>query len=60
VTEMDAQIRGLGPSPLRTAASPGLDSFIERTEATTNEDGGGHAVACSIRDTSPTSPGSEP
>ena len=60
VTEMDAQIRGLGPSPLRATASPGLDSFIERTEATTDEGGGGHAVACSIRDTSPTSPGSEP
>ena len=60
VTEMDAQIRGLGPSPLRATAAPGLDSFIERTETTTDKDGGGHVVACSIRDTSPTSPGSEP
>ncbi len=35
VTEMDAQIRALGPNPLRTRGTSDLDTFIDRTESMT-------------------------
>ena len=57
VTEMDAQVRAVGPSPLRPTAPTDLDTFVERTATTTDEGDDEHAVACSVRAPSPASPG---
>ena len=57
VAEMDAQIRILGPSPLRATAPHGLDSLIDEADTTTNESADGCVGTCSVRDPSPASPG---
>jgi coenzyme F420-reducing hydrogenase delta subunit len=57
VTEMDAQIRALGPSPLRQPTTHQLDSLIEDTDTTAHEGVDAHACDNSDRVTSSASPG---
>ena len=57
VSEMDAQIRELGPSPLRPGTPEGLDALIEHTDSTTHEGVDDCVGACSGREASPASPG---
>ena len=57
VTDMDAQIRIVGPSPLRRTDPDDLDPFIEQTNITMDEGADGHVSACRVRDPSPASPG---
>lgn len=57
VAEMDAQIRALGPSPLRPSAADGLDSLIDKIDTTMAEGVDQRVAACSVRKPSPASPG---
>jgi len=57
VTEMDAQIGALGPSPLRPMASDGLESLTDDTDTTTHDGVDACVGACSSRATSSASPG---
>ncbi len=57
VADMDAQIRILGPSPLRQMAPDGLDSLIDGTDTTMHEGDDRCVGACSVRAPSPASPG---
>lgn len=57
VSEMDAQIRELGPSPLRPLTPHGLDALIEHTDTTQHEGADDPAGACSGREAKPPGPG---
>jgi len=57
VAEMDAQVRVLGPSPLRPTAPGGLDVLIDQVDTTDDEGADEQVRACSVRPPSSASPG---
>jgi coenzyme F420-reducing hydrogenase delta subunit len=56
VAEMDAQVRALGPSPLRPTAPAGLDAFIDQAHTTDNEGADAPVRACDVQPASPGRP----